>query len=67
MERKASFSNRFSKINKKPTKETSLTLDDLEEGTEYEFRVYAENAAGVGEPCEPITLVAKAPFGKYSH
>ena len=64
VERKASYSSRFSKVNKKPVKDTTLTLDDLEEGTEYEFRVSAENKAGVGEPCEPITIVAKAPFGE---
>ena len=39
-------------------------MDDLEEGSEYKFRVAAENAAGVGEPCEPITLIAKDPFGE---
>ncbi len=67
MERQASYSNRFSRVNKKPVKDCSLALDDLEEGTEYQFRVCAENAAGVGEPCEPISLVAKPPFGQLNH
>ena len=61
----ASYSSRFSKVNKKSVKDTTLTLNDLEEGTEYKFRVCAENAAGVGEPCEPISLVAKEPFGNF--
>ena len=45
--------------------ERTLTVDDLEEGSEYKFRVMAENAAGVGEPCEPITVIAKDPFGEF--
>ncbi len=64
MERKAAYASRFSKVNgKKPIKKCELLVDDLEEGVEYEFRVMAENAAGIGEPCEPIKLVAKDPFG----
>ena len=40
------------KVNKKPTKQCSLTLNDLIEGSDNEFRVCAENDAGVGEPSE---------------
>lgn len=43
--------------------ERTLTVDDLEEGSKYQFRVSAENAAGVGQPCEPIDVLAKDPFG----
>ena len=57
-------SSRWSKANKKPVTERKLKVDDLEEGSEYKFRVMAENAAGVGEPCEPITVVAKDPYGE---
>ena len=64
VERMASYSSRWSKVNKKATSDLSLTLDDLEEGTEYQFRVCAENAAGVGEPCEPISITAKDPYGE---
>jgi len=63
VERFAPYSTRWSKVNKEPTAELTLTIDDLEEGTEYKFRVSAENQAGVGEPCEPITVLAKDPFG----
>ncbi|GFS00827.1 titin [Elysia marginata] len=40
--------------------DTSFTAKQLEEGTVYEFRVAAENKAGVGpfsQPSEPITAV----------
>lgn len=59
-------STRWTKANKKPVVERTLLVDELEEGAEYKFRVMAENAAGVGEPCEPITIVAKDPFGEHT-
>ncbi|VDP00825.1 unnamed protein product, partial [Schistosoma curassoni] len=43
----------------------NATVRNLEEGTEYEFRVMAENAMGQSEPLittQPIK--AKHPFGK---
>ena len=40
----------------------TLPVEDLIEGEEYEFRVFAENKAGVGKPCEPIKVIAKDPF-----
>ena len=40
-------------------------MSDLEDGSKYQFRVYAENAAGAGQPCEPITLIAKDPYGGF--
>ena len=43
----------------------TIKADKLMEGEEYYFRVVAENAIGVSEPCEmsqPVT--AKLPFGK---
>lgn len=53
---------RWSKLNKKATKKPELNLDDLIEGETYEVRAVAENLAGVGTPCDPITFVAKDPF-----
>ena len=47
--------------------ELTLTLHDLMEGTNYMFRVSAENAAGVGES-SPATQPKKAkpPYGKHN-
>ncbi len=53
---------RWVKVNKKPTKNLYIEIDDLIELEKYEFRVSAENDAGVGKPCEPIGFVAKDPF-----
>ena len=44
----------------------SHTVTNLQENTEYEFRVSAENINGVGPPLmgsEPITV--KLPFSKF--
>ncbi|XP_022091183.1 twitchin-like isoform X3 [Acanthaster planci] len=40
----------WEKANRYPVKDTNFTLDGLEEGKEYEARVFAENAAGTSEP-----------------
>jgi len=49
---------------KKPITTCSYSVDDLLEGSkDNEFRVCAENAAGVGEPSESTgRFVAKDPF-----
>ena len=54
--------SRWIKVNKKPVKNCKLLVDDLIEKDKYEFRVCAENEAGVGEPCDTISFVAKDPF-----
>ena len=60
MEKKSG--TRWVKVNKKPITDLTLPVEDLVDGEEYEFRVFAENEAGVGKPCEPIKVVAKDPF-----
>lgn len=64
VERKASYNKRFTKVNKEALSDLKLNLDDLSEGEVYEIRVAAENAAGIGEFCEPIEITAKDPYGK---
>ena len=64
VERMPAYSSRWSKVNKEPQSELTLTMNDLEEGIEYQMRVSAENKAGVGEPCEPISITAKDPYGE---
>ena len=65
MERKEKTSSRWVRVTKETITETTLTVTGLTEGTEYQFRVYAENKAGPGPASEPSDLQkAKLPFGK---
>ena len=55
--------NRWIKVNKKAVKERKLAIDDLVEGSDCEFRVLAENAAGIGRPSDSTgRFQAKDPF-----
>lgn len=50
------------KVNNYPTPNTSYTVQDLREGNKYEFRVIAQNEAGLGKPSratEPMTAQAQ--------
>uniref|UniRef100_A0A8C9U1E8 Titin-like n=1 Tax=Scleropages formosus TaxID=113540 RepID=A0A8C9U1E8_SCLFO len=65
LERKERNSILWTKINKSLIKDTVFKTTPLEEGVEYEFRVYAENIVGIGrcskvsegyvarDPCDP--------------
>ena len=44
---------RWVRATKKNVNECRFRITGLTEGTEMEFRVAAENAAGIGEPSEP--------------
>lgn len=41
------------KVNNYPTPNTTFTVQDLHEGSKYEFRVIAVNEAGPGKPSKP--------------
>ena len=65
VEKKDQYSSRWTRVNRVPILETEMTVPDLKEGLEYEFRVSAENKAGVGRTSEPTRpTVIKPPFGK---
>ncbi|CAH1802737.1 unnamed protein product, partial [Owenia fusiformis] len=63
LERKTGTSQRWVKANKDLIPELTFKAEDLIEGNQYEFRVAAENKAGLGpysSPSQPIT--AKDPW-----
>ena len=53
---------RWTKVNKKPVKDLSFHLTDLIENSEYEFRVLAQNEAGISKPSETVHFIAKLPY-----
>ena len=66
VEKRSQFNSRWTKVNKTAQPSRSITVLDLVEGTDYEFRVYAENTAGTGPPCEPIgPITAQPPKGEF--
>ena len=65
IERKQGYSDRWIRCNKVPQKDTTYTSKDLVEGNTYEYRVMAENAAGIGKPSETTgVFTAKNPYDK---
>ena len=63
LERRATTSERWVRVNKEQIPEMILKVNDLVETNEYVFRVAAENKAGIGEfspPSQPF--VAKDPW-----
>ena len=65
IERRQAYSNRWVKVNKQPTRDTMFKISDLLEDEEYEFRIVAENEAGIGKPSETTgTFTARDPYTK---
>uniref|UniRef100_A0A4W6C8Z2 Titin n=1 Tax=Lates calcarifer TaxID=8187 RepID=A0A4W6C8Z2_LATCA len=57
LERKERSSILWTKMNRGMIKDTEYKVNGIEEGMMYEFRVYAENIAGIGKcskACEPV-------------
>ena len=65
IERSSGYSSRFVKVNRDPINRTQQTYNDLVPGTEYEYRVLAENKAGISKPSETTgVFIAKDPYSK---
>lgn len=47
----------WSKVSASPADETTMTVTRLRNGSEYEFRISAENTAGLSRPSEPSGFV----------
>ncbi len=56
IEKKDKFSSWWTKVNISQVKATHFDVTGLIEGTDYEFRVSAENKAGPGKPSNPTYL-----------
>ena len=67
VERCIAKTDRWLKISKGAVTELKFTVTDLVKGTEYQFRISAENKVGVGSPSSPCPpFVAKDAFSKSS-
>ena len=65
LERRTKTSTRWVRVNRDLIPDTNLSITDLVENNEYEFRVMAENKVGTGPPSTPSKpIVAKDPWGK---
>jgi len=65
VERCIATTDRWLKISKGPVTELKFKVTDLVEGSEYQFRISAENKVGVGPPSSPCPpFVAKDQFSK---
>ena len=61
IEKKDKFSSRWTKVNISTIQETSFTVTGLQEGEECDFRVTAENKAGLGKPSNSTSLKITPP------
>ena len=64
VECKDTTSTQWRKVNSDPVKETSFVVADLVVNSKYQFRVCAENKAGLG-PQSKVSVInqAKPPYG----
>jgi len=72
IEKKEKLGTRWLKCCKTPDKQTQFKVTDVDEGSEVQFQVRAENEAGVGDPSEPTEILtiedasSKKPYNIYS-
>ena len=53
VEKREIKSGQWSKVNRRPMSDRTWKVTGLSEGCEYEFRIVAENVAGLGKPSQP--------------
>lgn len=64
IERQSNVTMRWVRINRAPVTDVTHQVDDLNEGSEYIFRIVAENKKGESQPSLPSdTVKAKNPYG----
>lgn len=67
IEKKEKLGTRWLKCCKTPDKQTQFKVTDVDEGSEVQFQVRAENEAGVGDPSEPTEILTiEDPISKSS-
>lgn len=57
IEKKEKVGTRWLKCCKTPDKQTQFKVTDVDEGSEVQFQVRAENEAGIGDPSEPTVIL----------
>jgi hypothetical protein len=62
VEKREKGSDRWIRCNMQPVQTTSFNIPNLIENQEYEFRIFAENEAGLSEPSKPSKLVQVSPL-----
>ncbi|EGT49285.1 hypothetical protein CAEBREN_29721 [Caenorhabditis brenneri] len=60
VEMKDEFSPFWNEVAHVPAGQTNATVGNLKEGSKYEFRIRAKNKAGLGDPSDSASAVAKA-------
>lgn len=57
IEKKEKLGTRWLKCCKTPDRQSQFKVTDVDEGSEVQFQVRAENEAGVGDPSEPTEIL----------